>query len=130
MFVYNRGKRTLGMCDFTRKRIELSRYFVAHNDEAAVRDPLLHEIAHALAGEKAGHGPKWRRVCERIGAVTLPALVIHWWNLDTEELKRVELPLVKLLVEQGAALGLSRFLVRDMVIGQARVRLLVGSPPA
>lgn len=68
VFCYNRGKRTLGMCDYTRKRIELSRYFVAHNEEAAVRDTVLHEIAHALAGEKAGHGPKWRAVCTRIGA--------------------------------------------------------------
>ena len=68
VFCYNRGKRTLGMCDFTRKRIELSRYFTAHNDEAAVRDTALHEIAHALAGEKAGHGPKWKAVCKRIGA--------------------------------------------------------------
>ncbi len=69
VFCYNRGKRTLGMCDYTRRRIELSRYFVAHNDEAAVRDTILHEIAHALAGERAGHGPRWRAVCERIGAV-------------------------------------------------------------
>lgn len=69
VFQYNRGKRTLGMCDYTRKRIELSQYFVAHNDEAAVRDTILHEIAHALAGERAGHGPKWRAACERIGAI-------------------------------------------------------------
>ncbi len=69
VFVYNRGKRTLGLCDYTRKRIELSMYFVAHNDEPAVCDTVLHEIAHALAGEKAGHGPKWKAVCKRIGAV-------------------------------------------------------------
>jgi len=68
VFVYNRGKRVLGMCDYTRKRIMLSVYFVAHNDEAAVRDTVLHEIAHALAGQKAGHGPKWKAVCRRIGA--------------------------------------------------------------
>jgi len=68
-FHYNRGKRTLGLCDYTRKRIELSMYFVAHNEEPAVRDTLLHEIAHALAGEKAGHGPAWRAVCKRIGAI-------------------------------------------------------------
>jgi predicted SprT family Zn-dependent metalloprotease len=68
-FRYNRGKRTLGMCDYTRKRIELSQYFVAHNGEGAVRDTILHEIAHALAGEKAGHGPKWRAVCMKIGAI-------------------------------------------------------------
>jgi SprT protein len=69
VFVFNRGKRTLGLCDYTRKRIELSMYFVANNDEPAVRDTVLHEIAHALAGERAGHGPAWRAVCKRIGAV-------------------------------------------------------------
>jgi len=68
VFKYNRGKRTLGMCNYTNKHIELSQYFVAHNDEAAVRDTILHEIAHALAGEKAGHGPAWKAVCKRIGA--------------------------------------------------------------
>ncbi len=68
VFVFNRGKRTLGLCDYSRRRIELSMYFVAHNDEVAVRDTVLHEVAHALAGEKAGHGPKWRAVCRRIGA--------------------------------------------------------------
>ncbi len=67
-FRFNRGKRTLGLCDYSRKRIELSAYFVAHNDETAVRDTLLHEIAHAIAGQRAGHGPKWRAVCRRIGA--------------------------------------------------------------
>ena len=29
---------------------------------------LLHEIAHALAGVKHGHGPAWKAVCRRIGA--------------------------------------------------------------
>lgn len=67
-FRYNRGKRTLGICNYTRKRIELSQFYVAHNDEASVRDTILHEIAHALAGERAGHGPKWQAVCQRIGA--------------------------------------------------------------
>ncbi len=68
VFVYNRGKRTLGMCDFDRRRIELSGHFVARNNEPAVRDTILHEIAHALAGPKAGHGRAWRAVCKRIGA--------------------------------------------------------------
>ena len=68
-FGFNRGKRTLGLCDYTSKRIELSMYYVAHNAEDSVRDTLLHEIAHALAGDDAGHGPRWRAVCKRIGAV-------------------------------------------------------------
>ena len=28
---------------------------------------LLHEIAHALAGPGAGHGPRWKRVARDIG---------------------------------------------------------------
>lgn len=67
-FSYNHGKRTLGLCDYDRKKIELSMYFVARNDVDAVRDTVLHEIAHALAGQKAGHGSAWRAVCVKIGA--------------------------------------------------------------
>lgn len=67
-FRFNHGKRTLGLCHYDGKRIELSRYFVARNDQAAVRDTILHEIAHALAGPKVGHGPAWRAICLKIGA--------------------------------------------------------------
>jgi len=67
-FVFNRRKRALGICNYTAKRIELSAAFVAGNDEAAVRDTILHEIAHALAGREAGHGPPWVTICCRLGA--------------------------------------------------------------
>lgn len=67
-FFWNRRKRALGLCRYERKRIELSLPFVLHNDEAAVRDTILHEIAHALAGPRAGHGSKWRKICVNIGA--------------------------------------------------------------
>ena len=67
-FRFNRRKRALGICVYGTKRIELSAYFVHQNDEEAVRDTLLHEIAHALCNPKEGHGPKWKRTCERIGA--------------------------------------------------------------
>ncbi len=38
------------------------------NGEAEVRDTLLHEIAHALTGSRAGHGPAWQKVALAIGA--------------------------------------------------------------
>lgn len=50
------------------KTIRLSRHLVRLNGEAEVRDTILHEIAHALAGPEHGHGPKWRAICHRIGA--------------------------------------------------------------
>jgi len=68
-FTFNRARRQLGKCDYVRKRIELSLLFVARNGEAEVRDTILHEIAHALAGHRAGHGAKWRDTCVRIGAL-------------------------------------------------------------
>lgn len=67
-FAFNRRKRSLGLCVYTDKRIELSLFFVIKNDEPAVRDTVLHEIAHALAGHKAGHGPVWAELCRRLGA--------------------------------------------------------------
>jgi len=67
-FAFNRRKRVLGLCRFAEKRIELSSQFVMHNGEELVRDTVLHEIAHALAGPEAGHGAGWIRVCEQIGA--------------------------------------------------------------
>lgn len=67
-FAFNRRKRVLGLCRFDRKQIELSSVFVMQNTEAHVRDTVLHEIAHALAGPQAGHGPQWARVCQKIGA--------------------------------------------------------------
>ena len=33
-----------------------------------VKDTILHEIAHAIAGYSAGHGQKWKDVCIQIGA--------------------------------------------------------------
>jgi predicted SprT family Zn-dependent metalloprotease len=61
-------KRTFGLCDYTNRILYLSAPLTARNEEAAVRDTLLHEIAHALAGWRAGHGPEWQKVARRIGA--------------------------------------------------------------
>jgi len=67
-FRFNRRRRSLGLCFYDDHRIELSLPFVTRNDEAAVRDTILHEIAHALAGRRAGHGPAWKAICLRLGA--------------------------------------------------------------
>lgn len=57
----------MGLCNYAARRIELSALFVAMNDEKLVCDTILHEIAHALAGHRAGHGPRWVAVCHRLG---------------------------------------------------------------
>ncbi len=66
-FGWNRRKRSLGLCRYRERRLELSIHFVYANDEAQVRETIRHEIAHALAGERAGHGPLWKSICQRVG---------------------------------------------------------------
>lgn len=61
-------KRRLGVCKYPKKRIEISEFYALNNPDEAVLDTLLHEIAHALAGPKAGHGPVWKAIALRIGA--------------------------------------------------------------
>jgi predicted SprT family Zn-dependent metalloprotease len=70
----NRSSRTLGRCTYHSSifgcfggKIELSKTFVSVNEEPAVLDTILHEIAHALT-PGAHHGPAWKRKCLEIGA--------------------------------------------------------------
>jgi predicted SprT family Zn-dependent metalloprotease len=66
-FAFDRSKVRFGRCHYGLKQISLSRYLVELNDEAEVRDTILHEIAHALAPKRAGHGPAWQAVARSIG---------------------------------------------------------------
>jgi len=49
------------------KEIRLSRYLIALNDENEIRDTMLHEIAHFLAGAVHGHNRVWRQKAIEIG---------------------------------------------------------------
>jgi predicted SprT family Zn-dependent metalloprotease len=68
-FGWNRRKRALGLCRYRERRIELSHHFVRENELGPVRETILHEIAHALAGQRAGHGAAWKAVCLRVGCM-------------------------------------------------------------
>lgn len=67
-FAYNRRKNSLGYCWFDSRTIELSIFFVQRNCPDAVRETLLHEIAHALVGPGYGHGPVWQAKAREVGA--------------------------------------------------------------
>lgn len=67
-FEFDNALSRFGCCRFRDKVITLSRHLVPLNTRAEVRDKILHEIAHALAGYAAGHGPNWKLICLRIGA--------------------------------------------------------------
>lgn len=66
-FQFDNASRRFGQCRFGRREITLSRSLTYLNDESKVRDTILHEIAHALAGPGAGHGPVWVRTARSIG---------------------------------------------------------------
>lgn len=66
-FEFDRAVRRFGCCHWATKTISLSRSLVELNDEARVRNTLLHEIAHALAGPRNGHNRQWRSIAVAIG---------------------------------------------------------------
>lgn len=68
-FGFDNAKRRAGLCDFGRKRISVSRYLAARYDDDTNHQTLLHEVAHAVAGASAGHGPRWKRVARDLGYV-------------------------------------------------------------
>jgi predicted SprT family Zn-dependent metalloprotease len=63
-----RGARLFGACHHSRRCITLSGPLIALNNEAEVRDTILHEIAHALVSQDAGHGPRWKACAIAVGA--------------------------------------------------------------
>lgn len=67
-FRFNSAERQLGACHWKKKLIVLSRSHAVKRTSEQVTDTILHEIAHALAGLGAGHGPKWKAIASRLGA--------------------------------------------------------------
>ena len=65
--VMGRAKTYYGFCRYGAKTITLSVPLVELNPLETAVDTILHEIAHALAGHKAGHGPEWRKIALSIG---------------------------------------------------------------
>jgi len=68
--------RVFGTCTFNRvgcfgpwyvTAILLSKRLVAINSPEYVRDTILHEIAHALVGPDADHGPLWKAKARELG---------------------------------------------------------------
>ncbi len=72
VFEWDRAKRRAGVCWYPTAirpgRIGLSLYFVERNSSDEIAYAIKHELAHALAGRGAGHGPVWKSWAVRIGA--------------------------------------------------------------
>lgn len=68
IFEFDRAKCRAGCCKHRSQTISLSYVYAARNTASEVKDTILHEIAHALAGPRHGHDNYWKTICRRIGA--------------------------------------------------------------
>lgn len=66
-FAFDNAKKRAGLCNFTLKRITVSRYLASRYEDDETHQILLHEVAHALAGPRAAHGPKWQAIARNLG---------------------------------------------------------------
>jgi predicted SprT family Zn-dependent metalloprotease len=66
-FGFDNAKTRAGLCNYTTKHISVSRYLAARYEDDEIHQVLLHEVAHAIAGSGAGHGPRWKSMAAEIG---------------------------------------------------------------
>lgn len=66
-FRFDNGKRRAGQCNYSEQVISISKHLVEHHPLEEVQQVVIHEIAHALCGKEAGHGPIFKRQAARLG---------------------------------------------------------------
>ena len=66
-FQFDSAQKRAGACVFSTQIISLSRFYCIRASDAQIRDTVLHEIAHALAGPKHNHDATWKRIARSIG---------------------------------------------------------------
>lgn len=67
-FSFDNSKKRFGFWHYNKKSISLSKNLTLLNEEAHVKDCILHEIAHALAPKGAHHNHEWQKIALSIGA--------------------------------------------------------------
>jgi hypothetical protein len=65
--VFTKSEKYIGRCWHDVKRIELSLIHLNSRSEADLMDTIIHEIAHAICGQKEAHGPDWENQCKLMG---------------------------------------------------------------
>lgn len=83
------AKTQAGICFYDRRVIRISLYIANLMGEDELKETILHEIAHALAGAEAHHGSEWKKWCITIGArpeatFKLPDDVEYKWEMKCQ----------------------------------------------
>ncbi len=66
-FEFDNARRRAGLCNYRKKTISLSKYYVEYAELEHIKDTILHEIAHALIGPRNGHNYLWKKTAISIG---------------------------------------------------------------
>lgn len=66
-FVWDSAKKRQGVCKYGPRQIGISKYFVQLHPFDEIHQVILHEVAHAIAGSGANHGPIWKSIATKIG---------------------------------------------------------------
>ena len=66
-FQFDHSTRRAGCCNYRDKKISISFELARNASDADIRDTILHEIAHALAGRKHNHDATWKAKAKEIG---------------------------------------------------------------
>lgn len=75
-------EKHLGECNYQYKSLNFSRQLLSKVDNLQRLDTILHEIAHAIAGEHAEHGKGWQTIAKNLGASPKATAVITSRNLE------------------------------------------------
>ena len=67
-FSFENYKKSFGRCNYTTRTISISSYLCDSMTNIAIKDTLIHEIAHALT-RGHGHDNVWKSVCLEVGAM-------------------------------------------------------------
>lgn len=62
----NGRKRSFGICNHNIRQIQLSQLLIPAMTDNAIKDTIIHEIAHALT-KGHGHDYVWQRKCVQLG---------------------------------------------------------------
>ncbi|MGO1406492.1 SprT-like domain-containing protein [Agrococcus casei] len=68
-FAFDNARTRAGLTNFSKRQISVSRHLAVRWSDDDVHQTLLHEVAHAMAGPGAGHGPVWQRISRELGYV-------------------------------------------------------------